>query len=61
MNSVKITFNGKNSELAASTIMTWIIDGGAEDIILDNLDFNGIKVKKMNFDMDKKEIIFEVD
>lgn len=38
MKSVKFTFVGDNSDAVAQAFYTWVVDGGLEDQLIDELD-----------------------
>jgi hypothetical protein len=38
MKTVKFTFVGDNSDAVAQAFYTWVVDGGLEDQIIDELD-----------------------
>jgi len=59
MKNNDVVINFKNSEDAAGIFMSWIVDGGGEDILTDLFSDNGLKVKDFSFDMKKKSVQFK--
>jgi len=56
-NNVVIDF--KNSEKASDILMSWLVDGGGEDILTDLFHDNGLEVTEFLFDMKKRKIEFK--
>ena len=57
---ITIDFKGKDEKEAFECIMSWIVDGGGEDILTQTMEENDIKVRDFNFDMDKGNIFFSL-
>jgi len=55
--SVKLKFDGYKSDVVAQKFYTWVVDGGLEDGIIDNLSDDDISVEGItNIDNEILEI-----
>lgn len=60
MKSVTITFVGYRSDDVAKKFYTWVVDGGLEDSIIDNLSDNEVNVQGiMDINNDSLSIAIE--
>jgi hypothetical protein len=58
---ITIDFKGEKDKEAFDCLMSWIVDGGGEDIITQTLYDNDVIVEEFDFDMEKGNIIFKLE